>query len=104
MASPKVLLIFSRYKVYFRIPLAKQVGILLKCLKLLRRKMQSVCPARVVEGYGLFHVKHHLIMLIISMETSAGLTPLMRIAWPIDRGRILPNFSLPSLLMDFTAA
>jgi hypothetical protein len=31
------------------------------------------------------------------METSEGVTPLIREAWPIDSGFTLLNFSLPSV-------
>jgi hypothetical protein len=37
---------------------------------------------------------------IINTDTSAGVTPLMRMAWPMEAGRTLVSFSLASLLRD----
>ena len=51
----------------------------------------------------MFHVKHHLISEIMSTDTSAGVTPLMRMACPIEAGRTRASFSRASLLSDLSA-
>lgn len=48
----------------------------------------------------MFHVEHHDLIDIRRTVTSAGVTPLIREAWPIEYGLIFDNLSLPSLLSD----
>ena len=54
----------------------------------------------VVVFRGMFHVEHYDLIDIRRTVTSAGVTPLIREAWPIEYGLIFDNLSLPSVLSD----
>ena len=104
MTGPEILLVFPRDEVHLPIPFKQQGSIFLQETQLLACQVETVDLADLFKREYMFHVERYLIRLIIKIETSAGVTPLMRMAWPMDRGFIRLSFSLPSLLSDFTPA
>ena len=95
VTEPDVPDILSGNEIDLRIPFHQQSGIRGEQILLSLIERGAITPANVNKGavgvsqrapQFLFHVKHDRRRLIISTEISAGVTPLILEACPIDLG------------------
>ena len=80
MSGPDVPLVLPGNKVYLLVPFQKSPHIRLHQRQLTLTDREAISTAQSRQFKSMFHVKHHLMSAIISTETSAAVTPLMRIA------------------------
>lgn len=94
MVWPDVGLVLSGNKVDARVPFLEQVMILNQFSKLSFIECETVADYDVLPPqpvfrcpqFGGLHVELSALRAIKSTDKSAGVTPLIREAWPIDRG------------------